>query len=698
MNNYLFSLNEQSCSIVPIVSEKASFKGWDKYTKEAPSEYQISCWATGSFIGWGLIAGYGDIHVLDFDTKNLPEEKRNSFNTKILNGIPEELQTKLVVQKSASGGFHFIYKCKNPVQKEILIKNPDSQRPVIETIGPNNYVIFGKDGYEILQGSLDNIQTLTSEEHLALKGYCQDEGKKFMAETFGITYQPKDEKILLGKTDTEYKKDDWLFISASAAKVVKDNIDLTPSYQDWVLVGYSVANTLGENGRTFYHQFSSQNPEYNSDATDNHYDQILKSKDRDSSDRKFKIPGLKNLLKKNGVNADQIAKAIGRNDLITKTIEYLQSQQFYRNEFTGRMEREDGVLLTDKDIDTHFISLRKDGYKISKTEVTSIINSNYIKSFNPLELWLNQHSDKDFSDEVFKLMDCLKFKTQDEEEQKALKNLFLKWLLQIPAVINKGKMARLVLVIIGPSHIGKTEFLRRLLPEKVNRYYAESSLDQGKDTDILLSEYLLVNIDEMGGIVKSSKLMERFKSLVSAKYFTLRVPFGHLSERLQRKAVLCGTSNKIEIIMDLDAENTRIIPLELRDIDREMFNSINKDILFRGLANLYKEKEDDYTTLSNEDLEVLKNISPNFTRVNFSRELILQKFEPGNTFMTITKICEVLSQMNPSVKISPSGISQEMKRLGFLHMRKRIEGSKAALSGFSVSEIVSNVDPETSLP
>ena len=81
------------------------------------------------------------------------------------------------------------------------------------------------------------------------------------------------------------------------------------------------------------------------------------------------------------------------------------------------------------------------------------------------------------------------------------------------------------MVLIGPSHIGKTYFFRHVLPEPLNRYYADSNLSQGKDSKLLLSEKLIVNNDEFGGIVRM-KEVEEFKFMASAEYFNERRSYG----------------------------------------------------------------------------------------------------------------------------------------------------------------------------
>src|SRR5690606_8591490 len=117
---------------------------------------------------------------------------------------------------------------------------------------------------------------------------------------------------------------------------------------------------------------------------------------------------------------------------------------------------------------------------------------------------------------------------------------------------------------------GKTEFFRRLLPPELRQYYAESKLDAGKDDAILMTQKLIIMDDEMGG--KSKKESKHLKELTSKQVFTLREPYGRMNVDLQRLAVLCGTTNDLEILNDL--HNRRQIPIEVYGIDHEAYNAI----------------------------------------------------------------------------------------------------------------------------
>src|SRR5690606_8018810 len=109
------------------------------------------------------------------------------------------------------------------------------------------------------------------------------------------------------------------------------------------------------------------------------------------------------------------------------------------------------------------------------------------------------------------------------------------------------------------------------------RYYAESNLDEGKDSEILMCKKLIIVDDEFGG--KSKKDATKLKRLSSQQTFSIRAPYGRITEDLNRLAVLGGTSNDSEVIND-PTGHRRIIPIILLSFDIEKYKSIDKTKLF----------------------------------------------------------------------------------------------------------------------
>lgn len=737
MRRTLFKLQEQGASIVPIIEGKRSIKGWSKFGKKALTKDELEDLLKYETAGYGIMMGYGGFYSIDIDAKNMPDETRTQLFPAIWNAIPERLRSELTVERTPNGGEHLIYKCAVSASQYHSVKNPATGKPVLEVLSSNQYLkIYPSQGYQVATGSLEQVHEILVADHYLLRDTCcrvaesffkTDSKPKETAEDNWdriMTYECDDDSVdddddtdadetsklkpgvqntdtfrvvIKGLPDEKPRKKEAQanavslnsraahFISSSAAYLESSGKDITSNYDEWRKSAYSIANEMGEDGREHFHKVSANYPEYDEEECDKMYDGILKSISNNDCQNPATGASFRYIMDEHGI---QIPKADEENKTAFKTqqaIAYVRGKGLYRNAFTNKIETNKGEPLTDSDFDTMFVELRTLGYAVSKSEVGSIINSRYIRQVNPLLDYLKDAEKSANNEALEALLDCLILKTDDPEKQRFYRGLTIKWLLQIPAMILDEQMPRLVLVLIGGTYIGKSEFFRRLLPEKLNKYYAESALDRDKDSDIMMTENLLINVDELAGIMKSSVNVEKFKSLSSAINFNLRTPYGKVNERFQRKAILCGTSNKIDVIQDHDAGNSRIIPLELTDINKELYNSIDRDALFGVLVKLYREMGFEALRLTPEELDSLKSESGEYTTVNVELELIQRYFRPGGRFMSTTEICDYITGRT-NLHINPKHISREMNKDGrFTKKRERIDGSHR--NGFLVEEI-----------
>lgn len=81
---------------------------------------------------------------------------------------------------------------------------------------------------------------------------------------------PPCDVVVEGATDEERMK-------AAAHDAIARHIDMTADYKDWVRLGASIANTLGESGRELYHSLSCMNSGYEHAETDRKYTSLLNS-------------------------------------------------------------------------------------------------------------------------------------------------------------------------------------------------------------------------------------------------------------------------------------------------------------------------------------------------------------------------------------------------------------------------------------
>lgn len=115
-------------------------------------------------ISTGLISG--GLEAIDFDLKNAsdPDAVMKVFKSK----VPNATLKKLVMQRTMSGGFHFVYRCEDISSSKKLAKNPEG-KAIIETRGEGGLIkCFPSEGYTMLQRSFDEIPIITPRERLQL--------------------------------------------------------------------------------------------------------------------------------------------------------------------------------------------------------------------------------------------------------------------------------------------------------------------------------------------------------------------------------------------------------------------------------------------------------------------------------------------------------------------------------------------------
>jgi predicted P-loop ATPase len=243
-----------------------------------------------------------------------------------------------------------------------------------------------------------------------------------------------------------------------------------------------------------------------------------------------------------------------------------------------------------------------------------------------------------------------------------------------------------MLILAGEKQgTGKTEFFRRLLPKQLHQYYAESKLDAGKDDEILMTQKLIIMDDEMGG--KSKKESKRLKELTSKQTFTLREPYGKSNVDLNRLAVLCGTTNDLEILND-PTGNRRLLPIKVDEIDFEAYNSVNKTLLWAEAYNLFKNGFDWQITRS--DAENMNESNVKFEEFSIEYEMISKKFKIPKEDdcaieLTNTEI-KILLEAASNQKLSSKVIGRELKKIGFKKDFKKVNNK--TIQVYFVQEII----------
>lgn len=500
------------------------------------------------------------------------------------------------------------------------------------------------------------------------------------------------------------------------SQAVASRQNIAPDYESYLRLGFAIASGFGESGREYFHQLCHLSEKYHSQQADKQYDRCLQGADKSGvsvgtfywmlQSIGIKVPKANEqavqvvaMAKKSGrtkegatmqlvqlhgydqQQASEIAEQVYERDdidlskvakdpdqLIQSLVEWIRQNHPVRLNDITKMIQENDIEVKKERLNTIYLRARMyfNTKEVTKDLIESIIFSDMIESFNPITEYIDRNRHRNTNGQIDALIRCINTDTPNAE-------LFIrKWLVSIVAAYD-GYPVRTVLALVGVQQTGKTEFFRRLLPTRLEKYYAESKLDSGKDDEILMTQKLIVMDDEMGGKSKADE--KRFKELTSKKIFSLRAPYGRYNEDFKRLAVLCGTSNDRNIIND-PTGNTRILPVNVISIDHEAFNDIDKDEMFMELVRVY---ESGYEWMLNKsEVEKLGNISGNFEAIAYERELIAKFFRSSETgggyieLLTSTEIKDFIEKNTAQRITNVRKFGQELRNvLGESQMKSR---------------------------
>ena len=552
--------------------------------------------------------------------------------------------------------------------------------------------------------------------------------------------QPRQKKI---SSLPQHFSEDKVGIMVKEA--VDRGINIAESYCEYLTLGFALAAGFGEAGRAHFHALAGVSSKYNSEHCDRQYNICLKKPDGGITVGSFYY-----LLKQAGIafpenrkyeeairaaaigkknqhtedvsvklltevhnlpeeDARRIAKEVHRRPDITlssiaadpeKLIQSLvawinTNHLIKKNVLTGKLQDSKGEITKER-FNTIYLHARSafNTPLITPDIIERVLISEFTEVYNPIKDYIESNRHRNTAGNIDRLIQSIKSPTTGHK-------LFIrKWLIAIPAAI-EGKPVRLVLALSGKQLSGKTEFFRRLLPDKLKKYYGESKLMSGKDDELLMCQKLIVMDDEMGGKAKADELY--FKMLSSKDYFTLRAPYDKSNMDYKRLAILCGTSNEKVIIND-PTGNTRILPVEVITIDHELYNSIDKDELFMEVVRSYEGGEN--WNFTKEEIEALAITSNEFEGIKIEQELILRYFLPaeeadGNGFVEEMTAMEIKAyiELHSYQKIFNMRLfGMELKSIFGESKPKKVAGKTLRLYSVVKIQIISSLSLPTGLP
>lgn len=579
--------------------------------------------------------------------------------------------------------------------------------------GNGGYAIYVKiDGNKHLDAYLGLEEYFFVNYSIVLDKACKDVSRLRFVSFDPFLFQNNKSKVFkkyLKKKEIQHKQHKTIVVKSDFDEMVNQasSMNLFDDYNDYISLCFALVSEFGEDGRNYFHSLCRSSSKYNFEKSEKHYTQALKREKTgitiSSVYYKFKEHGIKltsektehiksiikladnptEVLRELNIKDDENLVEKFKNDSneekteIDLIIDLIKLSKVRFNEVTRNFEfgKEE---MTDRILAKFYTQVwTKIDDKISKDKIFTLIqNVDNSCSYNPIHKWFEDNKHIDAKGNFEELTKCFEIESIIYEEKEKINitdylDVYLKkWMLGLIGSAY-GTYSLMILVLSGEQGIKKTEFFRNLFPEELKKFYAESNLDEGKDSEILMTKKWLIVDDEFGG--KSKKDATKLKRLSSQQKFSIRMPFGKVSEDLNRLAVLGGTSNDYEVIND-PTGNRRIIPINLISFDFERYQKINKTKLF---VELYKEWEQDKQGwfLTKAEIEYLNKSTTKNTEIMSEQELIDKnlRYDPYNK-MTNTDIKLELEKLFPSLRTSTKRIGQALKICGYEQKIQKVDG------------------------
>ena len=296
-------------------------------------------------------------------------------------------------------------------------------------------------------------------------------------------------------------------------------------------------------------------------------------------------------------------------------------------------------------------------------------NSNYVRDYHPFREYFNRLPKWDGqTDYIAQLADTVTVTNQP---------LWNKWLPKFLAgmlacAVKDNVENHISILFTGLQGIGKSTFLRSLVPKALRSYYYEGTINPAdKDALLRLSENILINMDDFESLSKAD--MGALKQLITAPGVTLRRAFGRYNQTFVRRASFTGSLNLGTFLTD--SQNRRFLTLEAL-----AFAKHNVDI-DKVMAQAYHlQGQPDYRFWPDKADEIELDAANEPYRSRSPEEELIDHYfrvpakgEKGD-HMTATMVMTQLQQFEPSQRLFASAIGRALKSLKFQYVKTKVYG------------------------
>lgn len=475
--------------------------------------------------------------------------------------------------------------------------------------------------------------------------------------------------------------------------IAAQQTDLSSNYEDWCNIGFALEHEFGEDGRSFFHDISKFNPEYNPEICNDQYSKCLKSGSSGISIKTLfhiakkygiTIPGSATKSKNTTITTEPPVDNVTTDEPVEEqkknttnkfiiTEEYLKERYIIRYNVVAckfEYKEKDAEKFKELNENNLFIKLQKDNINISLNHLIALLKSDFVTEYNPFTDYFENLPEWDGNTDYIQNL-CNFLQTPDKDR---LERHFKKWLVRLvrTATDDHYHNKQALVLVSNKQNSGKSTFCRFLCPYELKDYIVEN-IGTDKDSLVAITENLLINLDELSTADKNE--INTFKSMFSKDKIKARLTYDKRASVHVRRASFVGSTDRWEFLTDENG-SVRWLCFDISFIDWKYSKEVNIDQVFSQAYHLLKKTSFDHD-LTAAEIKENDEVNKKYQVSTPERDLIQRYLRPSDPekgeFLSATDIIDYISN-HTKLKLSPANIGKEMKFLGYDRISKRFFG------------------------
>lgn len=320
------------------------------------------------------------------------------------------------------------------------------------------------------------------------------------------------------------------------------------------------------------------------------------------------------------------------NGFVVRIQEYLTEHfELRRNVVRNKVEyrsRKDGegaafAAVTDYWENSLWCALQKSAVYCRLSDLRSVIHSDFSPEYHPFHDYFDNLPEWDGVSDPIASLAATVDTTHPDFWAKCLK----KWLVAVVAcAINERETNHSVLLLSGAQGLGKTTWLRNLVPPALRDYMYSGNLNPtDKDASLMMSDCFLVILDELSG--QSKMELNRMKAMITKDAILERRPYARNAESFVRRASFAATVNDSQVLTD-HTGSRRFLCFETLRIDYT--SAIDHNAIYAQVLALYRAGFCYW--FANNDIAELNDNNETFQQLCPEAELLFTYFRKTTRF------------------------------------------------------------------